>query len=75
MIARLQGARGFQPRAWLRENRGLVVVFGIYFAVVAAIGFVTVGLGNAEPGPALLFGVFFAPIVMLRVYLRWKRSN
>jgi hypothetical protein len=75
MIARLQGARGFQPRAWIRENRGLVLVFGAYVAVVAAIGIVTVGIGHSEPGPAILFGVFFAPILMLRIYVRWRRRN
>ena len=60
------------PRAWLRENRGLLLVFVAYLAVVAIFVGIAVARGDS-PGGAALVGVFVAPVVMLRIYLRWKR--
>lgn len=75
MIARLQGAKGLQPRAWLRENKRLALVFGAYLGVVGAIVLTQqIFYPREEIGPYVLFGIFFAPIVMLRIYLRWRRS-
>ena len=72
MIARLQGAKGFRPGLWLRENKVLVIVFGVYFAVIGASTAIYVGMGES-PGPALLVSIFVAPLVMLRMYVRWRR--
>ncbi len=71
-IARLQAAKGINPRAWLRENKGLLLVFVAYLAVVGVFVGIAVARGDS-PGGAALVGVFVAPVVMLRVYLRWKR--
>lgn len=71
-IARLQAAKGINPRAWLRENKGLLLAFVAYLAVVGVFVGIAVARGDS-PGGAALVGVFVAPVVMLRVYVRWKR--
>jgi hypothetical protein len=71
-IARLQAAKGISPRAWLRENKTLLLVFLAYLAVVLTFVGVAVAKGES-PGGAALVAIFVAPVVMLRVYVRWKR--
>ncbi len=71
-IARLNAAKGVQMGAWLRENKGVAIAFGLYLGVVAVV--VGVGLLKGwELGPALLFGLFISPFVLLRIALRWSR--
>lgn len=74
MIARLQGAKGLQPRAWLRENKGVAIALGIYALFVLPIAGVLVFVENVDFGPAIVFGVIFAPLGMLRLWLRWRRD-
>jgi hypothetical protein len=66
-IAKLQGAKGVQLGAWIRANKILVIVFAVYIAAVVAAGIVF-----QSPG-ASIAAVFVAPIVALRLYLRWRR--
>jgi hypothetical protein len=65
-IAKLQGAKGIQLRAWARENKLLLIVFAVYLSLVVAAGFVW--------GPAAsLIAVFWVPIAGFRIYLRHSR--
>lgn len=71
-IARLQAAKGVSPRAWIRENKTLLLVFVGYLALVSVWGFVAYANGD-PPGGGLLMGIFLTPIVGLRVYLKFRR--
>lgn len=65
-IAKLQGAKGIQLRAWARENKLLVAVFAVYLTLVVAAGFVW--------GPAAsLVAVFWLPIAAFRIFMRQRR--
>jgi hypothetical protein len=71
-IARLQSAKGIQIGAWLRDNKTFVFVLLAYFAIIGLYA----GLAawrNENPMVGVLLGVFFGPIVLLRIYLRWRR--
>jgi len=71
-VARLQAAKGIQVRAWLRENKTLAIVFAVYLATIAVIAGVFIAKGES-PGGAILAGVFVGPLVMLRLYIRFRR--
>lgn len=73
-IARLQAAKGIQIRAWIRENKAFLPFIGVYFAIIAAYGGIAYAKGD-PPGAGLIFGVFMGPIVMLRMWLRWRRAR
>jgi hypothetical protein len=66
-IARLQGAKGIQLGAWIRANKILVIVFGVYIALVVGAGIVF-----QHPGASII-AVFWVPIVGLRLWLRSSR--
>jgi hypothetical protein len=71
-IARLNAAKGVQVRAWLRENKGVAIAFGIYLAVV--ICSMTVALVSGyELGPALICAMVISPFVLLRLAISWAR--
>jgi hypothetical protein len=71
-IARLRAAKGIQPRAWLAANRGLALVFLGYLALIGV--YAAIAYARGEPvGGGVLVGVFFGPLVLLRVVLRWRR--
>lgn len=71
-IARLRSAKGIQPRAWLRANRSAVLVFLGYLAIIAT--YAGIAYARQQPvGEGVLVGVFFGPLVVLRIVLRWRR--
>jgi hypothetical protein len=73
-IARLRAAKGIQVRAWLAANRRLALVFLAYLAVVALYG--GIAYARDQPiGSGILVGVFFGPIVLLRIALRARRRR
>lgn len=71
-IARLNAAKGVQLRAWLRENKGVTIAFGLYLLVIVAVAGVGM-LKGWELGPALLFAMFVSPFVLLRMAISWSR--
>jgi len=73
-IARLQAARGIQVRAWLRENKRFGVVLAAYLGIIALYAGIMAARGE-PPIAGVIIGVFFGPIVMLRVYARSRRRR
>jgi hypothetical protein len=71
-IARLQSAKGIDLRGWLRANKPLALVFLAYLGIIAVYAGISASMGES-PGAGVLFGAFFGPIVMLRIYLRVRR--
>jgi hypothetical protein len=73
-IARLQAAKGVNLRAWFRANKMLVWVFLGYVVIVGACAGFAIAQGDS-PGGGVLAGVFIAPLVFLRIALRWRRMR
>jgi hypothetical protein len=71
-IARLQAAKGVNLRAWMRANKALVWVFAGYLVTIGVCAGFAVVRGD-PPGGGVLAGVFIAPLVFLRIYIRWRR--
>jgi len=71
-IARLQAAKGIQVRAWLRENKTFVLVLVAYLAVIGLYAGFAVANGD-NPVAGALVGIFFGPLVILRIYVRFRR--
>jgi hypothetical protein len=63
-MAKLQAAKGIQFRAWVRENKVLVIIFTVYVAAVIAAGIIF-----QSPGASII-AVFWLPFVALRLYRR-----
>ena len=66
-MAKLQGAKGIQLGAWIRQNKILVVVFVVYIAAVIAAGVIF-----QHPGASLI-AVFWLPIAAIRIFARSRR--
>jgi hypothetical protein len=71
-IARLQAAKGIQVRAWFRENKTFVLVLLVYLAVIGLYSGFAVANGD-NPVAGALVGIFIGPLVMLRIYVRFRR--
>ena len=73
-IARLQAAKGIQLRAWMRENKTLVVVLALYLGVVGLYSVIALARGES-PLVGAVIGTFFGPLVLLRGWARWRRRR
>jgi CHASE2 domain-containing sensor protein len=73
-IARLNAAKGFQVRAWFRENKAFALVIVGYVVFVS----LCIGLAMARgisPGAGAIAGVVVFPLLALRMYARFRRSR
>jgi hypothetical protein len=73
-IARLQAAKGVQIRAWIRENKMFLVVLAAYLGIIGLYAGIMAARGE-DPMVGVFIGVVFGPFVLLRIYLRWRRTR
>lgn len=71
-IARLRASKGVQLIPWIRENKVFVGVLALYFGLIALYAGIMKASGE-NPMVGVVIGVFFGPLAMLRMYVRWKR--
>lgn len=73
-IARLQAARGIQIGPWLRENKMFLLILAGYFMLVGVYAAVATARGQSPIAGAII-GVLVGPVVILRMYGRWRSSQ